>query len=66
LFVLHEYLRKKIVRKNVDVASRKIVKEAIRQMKAIKTKSHFKSQNKSDHKQKKEQFANNKRSKSDQ
>jgi hypothetical protein len=65
LFVLHEYLRKKIVRKNVNVASRKIVKEAVRQMKAVKTKSHFKSQNKSDHKQKKEQSANNKRSKND-
>jgi hypothetical protein len=65
LLVLHEYLRKKIVRKNVNVASRKIVKEAARQMKAMKTKSHLKSQNKSDHKQKKKQFVNNKRSKND-
>jgi hypothetical protein len=66
LLVLHEYLRKKIVRKNVDVASRKIVEEAARQMKAMKTKSHLKSQNKSDHKQRKEQYVNNKRSKNDQ
>jgi hypothetical protein len=65
LFVLHEYLRKKIVCKNVNVASRKIVKEAVRQMKAMKTKSHLKSQNKSDHKQKKKQSANNKRFKND-
>jgi hypothetical protein len=34
-------------------------------MKAVKTKSHFKSQNKSDHKQKKDQFVNNKRFKND-
>jgi hypothetical protein len=61
LFVLHEYFRKKIVRKNVNVASRKIVKKTARHMKAIKTKSHFKSQNKFDHKQRKEQYANNKR-----
>ncbi len=66
LLVLHEYLRKKIVRKNVDVASRKIVDETVRQMKAVKTKSQFKLQNKSDHKQSKEQFANNKRSRNDQ
>jgi hypothetical protein len=65
LLVLHEYLRKKIVRKNVNVASRKIVKEIVRQMKAMKTKSHFKFQNKFDHKQKKEQFVNNKRFKND-
>ncbi len=63
LLVLHEYLRKKIVRKNVNVASRKIVKETARQMKAMKTKSHFK--NKSDHKQSKEQFVNNKRFRND-
>jgi hypothetical protein len=65
LFVLHEYFRKKIVRKNVNVASRKIVKKIARQMKAMKTKSHFKFQNKSDHKQNKEQFVNNKRFKND-
>jgi hypothetical protein len=65
LFVLHEYLRKKIVRKNVNVASRKTVKKTVRQMKAMKTKSHFKAQNKSDHKQSKEQFANNKRLRND-
>jgi hypothetical protein len=65
LFVLHEYFRKKIVRKNVNVANRKIVKKAARQMKVVKTKSHFKSQNKSDHKQKKEQSVNNKRFKND-
>ncbi len=64
LLVLHEYLRKKIVRKNVNVASRKIVEETARQMKAVKTKSHLKIL-KSDHKQNKEQFANNKRSKND-
>jgi hypothetical protein len=63
LLVLHEYLRKKIVRKNVDVASRKIVKETVRQMKAMKTKFHFK--NKFDHKQNKEQFINNKRLRND-
>jgi hypothetical protein len=63
LLVLHEYLRKKIVRKNVDVANRKTVKEIARQMKAVKTKSHFK--NKSDHKQNKEQFVNNKRLRND-
>jgi hypothetical protein len=60
LLVLHEYLRKKIVRKNVNVANRKIVKKVVRQMKAMKTKSHFKSQNKFDHKQRKEQSVNNK------
>jgi hypothetical protein len=65
LLVLHEYLRKKIVRKNVNVANHKIVKEIVRQMKAMKTKFHFKSQNKSDHKQKKEQFVNNKRFRND-
>jgi hypothetical protein len=64
LLVLHEYLRKKIVRKNVDVANRKIVEETARQMKTVKTKSHFKNL-KSDHKQNKEQFANNKRSRND-
>jgi hypothetical protein len=42
LLILHEYFRKKIVRKNVNVASRKIVKEIVRQMKTMKTKSHFK------------------------
>ncbi len=63
LLVLHEYLRKKIVRKNVNVASRKTVEEIVRQMKAMKTKFHLK--NKSDHKQSKEQFANNKRLKND-
>jgi hypothetical protein len=50
LFVLHEYFRKKIVRKNVNVANRKIVKKIVRQMKTMKTKSHFKMQNKFDHK----------------
>jgi hypothetical protein len=64
LLVLHEYLRKKIVRKNVNVASRKIVKKTARQMKAMKTKSHLKIL-KSDHKQSKKQFANNKRFKND-
>jgi hypothetical protein len=34
-------------------------------MKAMKTKSHLKSQNKFDHKQKKEQSVNNKRLKND-
>jgi hypothetical protein len=34
-------------------------------MKTMKTKSHFKFQNKSDHKQNKEQFVNNKRFKND-
>ncbi len=43
LFVLHEYLRKKIVRKNVNVANRKIVKKTVRQIKTVKTKSYFKS-----------------------
>jgi hypothetical protein len=64
LLVLHEYFRKKIVRKNVDVASRKIVEKTVRQMKAVKTKSHLKI-SKSDHKQSKEQFANNKRLRND-
>jgi hypothetical protein len=52
LLVLHEYFRKKIVRKNVNVANRKIVKEIVRQIKAMKTKSYFKIL-KSDHKQNK-------------
>jgi GTPase involved in cell partitioning and DNA repair len=65
LFVLHEYFRKKIVRKNVNVASRKIVEEIVRQMKTMKTKSQFKTQNKFDYKQSKEQFVNNKRLKND-
>jgi hypothetical protein len=30
LFILHEYFRKKIVRKNVNVANRKIVKKTVR------------------------------------
>jgi hypothetical protein len=60
---LHEYLRKKIVRKNVNVASRKIVEETVRQMKTMKAKSHFK--NKLDHKQSKKQFVNNKRLRND-
>jgi hypothetical protein len=64
LLVLHEYFRKKIVRKNVNVASRKIVKETVRQIKTMKTKSHFKIL-KSDHKQNKKQFVNNKRFKND-
>ncbi len=64
LLVLHEYFRKKIVRKNVNVANRKIVKQIARQIKAMKTKSYFKNL-KSDHKQNKEQFANNKRFKND-
>jgi hypothetical protein len=61
LLVLHEYLRKKIVRKNVDVASRKIVKKIVRQMKAIEMKSHLKSQNKSKSKQSSKFHVNNKR-----
>ncbi len=61
LLVLHEYLRKKIVRKNVDVASRKIVKKTARQMKAIEMKSHLKSQNKSKSKKSRRFHANNKR-----
>jgi hypothetical protein len=64
LFVLHEYLRKKIVRKNVNVANRKIVKKIVRQIKTMKTKSHFKIL-KFDHKQSKKQFVNNKRFKND-
>jgi hypothetical protein len=51
LLVLHEYFRKKIVRKNVNVANRKIVEKTVRQMKTMKTKSHFEFQNKFDHKQ---------------
>ncbi len=65
LLVLHEYLRKKIVRKNVNVANRKIVKKVVRQMKTMKTKSHLKIQNKSNHKQNQKQFVNNKRFKND-
>jgi hypothetical protein len=64
LLVLHKYFRKKIIRKNVNVANRKIVKKTVRQMKAVKTKFHLKIL-KSDHKQNKEQFANNKRLKND-
>ncbi len=64
MFILHKYLCKKIVRKNVNVASRKIVKEIARQIKTMKTKSHFKIL-KSDHKQSKKQFVNNKRFKND-
>jgi hypothetical protein len=33
LLVLHEYFRKKIVYKNVNVTNRKIVKKIVRQMK---------------------------------
>jgi hypothetical protein len=61
LLVLHDYLRKKIVRKNVNVANRKIVKKTARQMKAIEMKSHLKSQNKSKSKQSRKFHANNKR-----
>jgi hypothetical protein len=64
LLVLHEYFRKKIVRKNVNVASRKIVEKIARQIKAMKMKSHLKIL-KFDHKQSKKQFANNKRSRND-
>ncbi len=61
LLVLHDYLRKKIVRKNVNVANRKIVKKIVRQMKAIEMKFHLKSQNKSKSKQNRKFHANNKR-----
>jgi hypothetical protein len=61
LLILHDYFRKKIVRKNVNVASRKIVKKTVRQMKAIEMKSHLKSQNKSKSKQSRRFHANNKR-----
>jgi hypothetical protein len=61
LLVLHDYLRKKIVRKNVNVANRKIVKKTVRQMKTIEMKSHLKSQNKSKSKQSRKFHANNKR-----
>jgi hypothetical protein len=64
LLVLHEYFRKKIVRKNVNVANRKIVEKIARQIKAMKMKSHFKIL-KFDHKQNKKQFINNKRFKND-
>jgi hypothetical protein len=50
LLVLHEYFRKKIVCKNVNVANRKIVKKIVRQIKIMKTKCHFKTQNKFNHK----------------
>jgi ABC-type multidrug transport system fused ATPase/permease subunit len=61
LLVLHNYLRKKIVRKNVNVANRKIVKKTARQIEAIEMKSHLKSQNKSKSKQNRRFHANNKR-----
>jgi hypothetical protein len=61
LLVLHDYLRKKIVRKNVNVANRKIVKKIVRQVKAIEMKSHLKSQDKSKSKQSRRFHANNKR-----
>jgi hypothetical protein len=64
LLILHEYFRKKIIRKNVNVANRKIVKKIIRQIKAVETKFHLKIL-KFDHKQNKKQFANNKRFKND-
>jgi hypothetical protein len=64
LLVLHEYFRKEIVRKNVNVANRKIVKKITQQIKAIETKFHLKIL-KSDHKQSKEQFVNNKRFRND-
>jgi hypothetical protein len=37
-FVLHEYLRKKFVRKNVNVLNCKIMKKTIYQIKIVKTK----------------------------
>jgi hypothetical protein len=61
LLVLHDYFRKKIVRKNVNVANRKIVKKIVWQIKAIEMKSHLKSQNKSKSKQNRKFHANNKR-----
>jgi hypothetical protein len=64
LLVLHEYFCKKIVRKNVNVTNRKIVKKIVRQIKIMKTKFHLKNL-KSDHKQNKKQFVNNKRFKND-
>jgi hypothetical protein len=65
LLVLHDYFRKKIVRKNVNVASRKIVKKSARQIKTIEMKSHLKSQNKSKSKQNRRFHANNKRLKNE-
>ncbi len=65
LFILHDYLRKKIVWKNVNVASRKIVKKIVRQIEAIEMKSHLKSQNKSESKQSRRFYANNKRFKNE-
>ncbi len=61
LLVLHDYLRKKIIRKNVNVANRKIVKKTVQQMKTIEMKSHLKSQNKSKSKQSRKFHINNKR-----
>jgi hypothetical protein len=49
-FALHEYLRKKIVRKNVNVSNRKIVKKTTRQMKIVETKSFQKQQTKQESK----------------
>jgi hypothetical protein len=61
LLVMHDYFRKKIVRKNVNVTNRKIVKKIARQIKAIEMKSHHKSQNKLKSKQNWRFHANNKR-----
>ncbi len=58
LLVLHEYLRKKIVRKNVNVSNRKIVKKTIRQMKVVETKSSQKQQIKLKSKFSKKHYAN--------
>ncbi len=61
LLVLHDYFRKKIVWKNVNVANRKIVKKIARQIKTIEMKSHLKSQNKLKNKQSRRFHVNNKR-----
>jgi hypothetical protein len=42
LLPLHECIRKEIVRKDVDVASRKAVEEAARQVEAVETKPSLK------------------------
>jgi hypothetical protein len=61
LFVLHDYLRKKIIRKNVNVVNRKIVKKTARQIKTIEMKFYLKSQNKLKNKQNRRFHAKNKR-----
>jgi hypothetical protein len=57
-FPLHEYLRKEVVRKNVNMSNRKIVKKTTRQIKVVETKFFQKQQTKQKDKFNKRNYVN--------